>query len=546
MPDLRTIAIVTDGPELQRWQAAVVDALLVQPGLRLVAWHRLGGAQRRAAPVSPGLAPVPAAQVAPAVAALSGARDGGSGGTVSEAEIYLDLSSHPVLSGTLSSRAERWWFVYGDDGRRDPVSVAVRDLVRAAGATRIALVAGRAQAGSPSVSSLDPSGSEVPLEILHEGTVPTEAGSLAGLLDRMLLETAAWPAQVATRTSLWNADVRQEAVAAGPPTASWFETMPMTALRAAIGGRRVLAAGHRIARQDDWSIGIVDRPIETFLDPEERRVVRWLPRRPGTYAADPFGVPRDGTLHVFFEEFDQRRGRGQISHLAIAPDGQIQPPETVLDPGCHTSYPFLLEAHGETWLIPETADAKEVRLYRALDFPRRWEVERVLLRGVPVSDPTIVEHDGYWWLFGTSRGRGVDYALRVWHAPALTGPWQLHALDPVKTDVRSSRPGGTPFRHAGHLYRPAQNSARRYGGRVTINRIERLGPDTFAERPVASVDPVDADHPDGIHTIAGVGSASLIDGNRTHFVPAALLLQLRRRFRPPEDPRSGQPTAEGG
>jgi O-antigen/teichoic acid export membrane protein len=305
--------------------------------------------------------------------------------------------------------------------------------------------------------------------------------------------------------------------------------------------RRLLAGDSPWIRQDDWSIGLVDRSVERVLrwgDPaagEEARseavMPRWLPHRAGTYAADPFGLVRGSETHVFFEEFDQRRQRGRIAHLAVAADGSTSDPQPILEPGCHVSYPFLLEVAGEVWMIPETADLNEVRLYRALDFPGRWRLESVLLAGVPVSDPTVIERDGRWWLFGTSRGRGVNEALRLWHAPSLTGPWALHSNDPVKVDVRSSRPAGTPFLVDDVLYRPSQDCSTRYGGQVVVNRVDLLTPDLYHERVVAHVAPFGAaGQPDGVHTINPVGGRTLVDGNCRHLMPDAMLGLLRARL----------------
>jgi hypothetical protein len=288
-----------------------------------------------------------------------------------------------------------------------------------------------------------------------------------------------------------------------------------------------------LLRDDDWTIGLVDRPIESFLQPadpaHDAGDVTWLPRRRDTYAADPFGLDRDGMVDVFFEEYDQRHGRGSIAHVRVGRDGTAFAPETVIDTGSHASYPFLLEAGGEAWLIPETADLREVRLYRAIELPLRWELAARLLTGIPVSDPTVIFHEDRWWLFGTSRGRGVNSALRVWHAPALSGPWTRHAQDPVKIDPASARPAGTPFEHRGSLYRPAQDCSRRYGGRVVVNRIDILTPDRFAETHVAAVEPFAAlGYPAGLHTLSGVGRRTLVDGNALHFNPAAFVGRLGR------------------
>src|SRR5439155_18179110 len=144
------------------------------------------------------------------------------------------------------------------------------------------------------------------------------------------------------------------------------------------------------------------------------------------------------------------------------------------------------------------------------------------------SDPTVIERDGRWWLFGTSRGRGVNEALRLWHAPALTGPWALHRIDPVKVDLRSSRPAGTPLVVGGAIFRPSQDCSRRYGGQIVINRVEVLEPDGYRERAVATVAPfAEAGKPDGVHTINPAGRQTLVDGNGRRLIATAVLGQLR-------------------
>ena len=79
-----------------------------------------------------------------------------------------------------------------------------------------------------------------------------------------------------------------------------------------------------------------------------------------------------------------------------------------------------------------------------MHFPDRWERTGTLLE-VPVVDPTVVEWDGRWWLFGGRRDRDANTELWLWSAASLFGPWTGHPQNPVKIDVTSSRPAGTPF-----------------------------------------------------------------------------------------------------
>ena len=295
--------------------------------------------------------------------------------------------------------------------------------------------------------------------------------------------------------------------------------VPRPILEIAAFARRGLSVASTFTRHDDWQIGIVDAPIETVVSSDREMSITWLAGRPGRFAADPFGLERDGVLHLFFEDYDQRRARGTISHVEIAADGTPGEPEPVLDPGVHTSYPFLVEDQGSIFLLPETAAAGKLVLYEAVDFPRRWRPAATMLDDIPAVDASVIEYGGEWWMFATRLDRGANHNLFIWHAPTLTGPWTPHERNPVKTDARSARPGGTPFVSDGRLYRPSQDDSHGYGGRVVVNEVEVLTPRAFVERPIRWIEPPHGSpYPDGLHTLSGAGTRTLVDGNARHFV----------------------------
>jgi hypothetical protein len=136
---------------------------------------------------------------------------------------------------------------------------------------------------------------------------------------------------------------------------------------------------------------------------------------------------------------------------------------------------------------------------------------------VAAIDPTLFFFNGTWWLFFTNREHSNTH-LFIFHAEELTGEFKSHRLNPVKTDIRSSRPAGTPFVHGGVLYRPAQDCSVTYGGRVAVNKVLRLTPDDFAEETVNFIEPVQSgQYNRGLHTLSSVGNYTLIDGKRFSF-----------------------------
>ena len=191
----------------------------------------------------------------------------------------------------------------------------------------------------------------------------------------------------------------------------------------------------------------------------------------------------------------------------------------------HASYPYLLRYQGSVYCIPETAQAGEVALYKAIAFPHTWRKVAVLLSDVVLRDPTLFEHDGRWWLAGLGGAGAMN--LMLWYADTLDGEWRPHARNPVKTDPRSVRPAGTPFCHAGELYRPAQDCSSGYGRRIVLCRVIQLSPTAFEEKIARIIEPqAGSYYRDGMHTVTAAGGYTLVDGLRiTHSLAA-----IRKRF----------------
>lgn len=55
-------------------------------------------------------------------------------------------------------------------------------------------------------------------------------------------------------------------------------------------------------------------------------------------------------------------------------------------------------------MMPEGQASRALRLYRAVEFPLKWEFDRVLVDR-PLVDATLVEWEGRWWLFASDHVR---------------------------------------------------------------------------------------------------------------------------------------------
>lgn len=291
-------------------------------------------------------------------------------------------------------------------------------------------------------------------------------------------------------------------------------------------------------RKDIWRPLIAMAPLEEIV---RRRSLhgldlRWLPS-PGRlrYFADPFGYWREGRLHVFVEAFDYRDAVGVIDVLIYDAEYRLVEHLPALREPWHLSYPQVFDADGELWMLPEASASRGLTLYRAVDFPTRWEAAaRIALDHVPV-DATLFHDRGRWWIFYSSadRPRDILRTLHAAHAPRLTGPWTPHPMNPVRVDLAGARPGGTPVMVDGRLVLPVQDCARTYGGAVRLLEIDRLDTQDFTARDLGRLEAPGALEPfvDGLHTLSAAGPVTLIDVKRRQFSLEGLAMRPLRDLR---------------
>ena len=285
-------------------------------------------------------------------------------------------------------------------------------------------------------------------------------------------------------------------------------------------GSRILGRGlEKALHVEQWFLAFRFREARfgdaRAIPSDLRGFVRLMPPR-DRYWADPFALEKNGRYFVFFEELPFKTGRAHISMVEIdRATGKASAPVRVLERGYHLSYPFLLEHEGQLYMVPETAQNRTVELYRCIDFPLRWKLERVLMQDVRCVDATFHRAADRWWMFANAAAAGsrmFDDELHLFHSERLAGDWQPHARNPVKSDARCARPAGQLYWRNGTLYRPAQICAPLYGSGLSLNRVLRLTPHDYAERQVERILPAAHDGLLGLHTVNRAGDLTVVDG----------------------------------
>lgn len=231
--------------------------------------------------------------------------------------------------------------------------------------------------------------------------------------------------------------------------------------------------------------------------------------------ADPFVVQKGNTYYIFFEEFEFSNNRGHISAVTIDQEGAVSELGTVLERPYHLSYPFIFEWGGEYYMLPETVQNRTVELYKCVEFPHKWKLQKTLITNISAVDATLFQQEDRWWIFTNVRdapGMSTMDELFLFYADSpISGHWQAHPRNPVVSDVRRARPAGKLFHHMGGIYRPSQDCSVRYGYGLRISEVAKLNETTYEEREAIFAKPEWDDSVRSVHTFNSENQLSVAD-----------------------------------
>jgi hypothetical protein len=371
--------------------------------------------------------------------------------------------------------------------------------------------------------------------ILHKAYFATINHSWQANLDNLLKSTTEWPLQVCR--DIENGNTEFLSVKNSPESAIY--KLPGN-LKMFLFLLKVFKNKFRFHFRDlfiteKWNVGII--PIEAaelvkqgeFTIPEPI----WLDlvAKKSEYHADPFGFVQDGHFHIVCEEYDYSSAQGVLTSWEIEREsGKVQRKSNALTKNYHLAYPYLFEYEGIQYCIPENSEAGNVDLY-SFDITNGALVfEQTLIENLQAVDPSLFFYDGFWWLFFTDRV-STNERLHIWYSASLLGPYTAHANNPVKVDIRSSRPAGNPFVIDGKLFRPAQDCSIRSGRRICINQVLSITPTSFYEKEFTLLNPGNnSKYSKGMHTFCITGGAVIVDGKRESFIWQAFRRKLTGKF----------------
>ena len=222
-------------------------------------------------------------------------------------------------------------------------------------------------------------------------------------------------------------------------------------------------------------------PLE--IDTLAMRPLEWenFPQHPlCKFMADPFIIRDSDDFYIFYEEMPSKMN-STWGDLAVLHSTDLEHWErlgVILDEPFHLSFPNVFRYKGEWYMIPETGAIHEVRIYKAVDFPMKWEYAHTLFQDDFMADAAIIEKDGIWYLlYSSSKGFRLCYAID------LFADWHEHPSSPIRIEdgKQETRPAGNFIECGDSLYYVVQRHDGGYGTSVVAYQIDSLSPEVFIE-----------------------------------------------------------------
>ena len=205
------------------------------------------------------------------------------------------------------------------------------------------------------------------------------------------------------------------------------------------------------------------------------------------WVADPFVFEYDGETYIFAELFDYLRRRGVIGYSKLGSNGNFSRWKEIIVEPYHMSYPQIFEYDGEIYIVPETGSGRTLDMYRAVDFPDKWEKSVNLAKDVFFALTTLLNRGGKLYALACDMERTKNSELVLF---GVNENMKLCSteLGCVVNDPVTARAAGEMIEYGGKLMRVSQESSEEYGKRLNFLEVDSDFSSYYREKTVKTVD----------------------------------------------------------
>ena len=232
------------------------------------------------------------------------------------------------------------------------------------------------------------------------------------------------------------------------------------------------------------------------------------------FLADPFVICVKEKTYCFVEDYDYALSRGCISLYELNENSATRYGEIISEP-FHMSYPYVFDYESNFYMVPETRENRDIRLYIAEEFPHKWKFLKTIFNDVSAADTTIFQKNGLWWLFTNidpvNSGDHCSELFIYYSDSPLSENWIAHPKNPVICNSLKARNGGILY-DKDFIYRVSQKQGfDMYGINSNISRIIHLSTTEYSENLEFSIEPKFFNNLEGTHHIHGNDNVTVFD-----------------------------------
>jgi hypothetical protein len=140
------------------------------------------------------------------------------------------------------------------------------------------------------------------------------------------------------------------------------------------------------------------------------------------------------------------------------------------------------------------------------------------MENISATDSTLFFYNNKWWLFTAvdelnSSAIPFSELFLYFSDDLFSGNWKSHPMNPIVTDIKTSRPAGRIFVLNNKVYRPSQDCSGSYGKAINLNQITKLSETAYEEINVSKVEANWSNKLIGTHTFNFNNKITVIDAS---------------------------------
>lgn len=182
------------------------------------------------------------------------------------------------------------------------------------------------------------------------------------------------------------------------------------------------------------------------------------------WAADPFVFNYNGETYILAELYDYIRRRGVIGYTKFE-NGAFKKWSSIIVENYHLSFPFIFEYEGEVYIMPESNSNNSLYIYKAVDFPKKWQKQENLLSNIKIVDTVPFIYKGNYYAFTLKLNNDGDNTMHIIKFHEGVAKFNDRV---ISKDNSISRMAGRVINNGNEMIRVTQNCELDYGTNINF------------------------------------------------------------------------------